>query len=94
MTHQIVREHYLEWINKFTTASLCLIFFFIGAPLGAIIRKGGLGVPVIISVFVFIVFYILDNTGFRMARIGDFTGMVCQRHSPCSLNPYCRVFHV
>ena len=48
----------------------CLIFFFIGAPLGAIIRKGGLGIPVIISVLVFIIFYILDNTGFRMARGG------------------------
>ena len=48
----------------------CLIFFFIGAPLGAIIRKGGLGVPVIISVLVFIVYYIFENTGYRMSRGG------------------------
>jgi lipopolysaccharide export system permease protein len=47
---------------------MVIVFFFIGASLGAIIRKGGLGVPVIISVIVFILFYILDNTGFRMAR--------------------------
>lgn len=66
----IIRQHQIERINKFTVALSCLIFFFIGAPLGAIIRKGGLGVPVIISVLVFIVYYILDNSGYRMARGG------------------------
>ena len=66
----IIRQHQSETINKFTVALSCLIFFFIGAPLGAIIRKGGLGVPVIISVLVFIVYYILDNSGYRMARGG------------------------
>lgn len=67
---RLLREHYIEMINKFTLALSCIIFFFIGAPLGAIIRKGGLGIPVIVSVLVFIVYYILDNTGYRMAR-GD-----------------------
>lgn len=67
---KLLREHYIEMINKFTLALSCIIFFFIGAPLGAIIRKGGLGIPVIVSVLVFIVYYILDNTGYRMAR-GD-----------------------
>ena len=67
---RVIRQHKIEAINKFTTALLCIIFFFIGAPLGAIIRKGGLGIPVIISVFVFIVYYILDNTGYRMSRGG------------------------
>ena len=67
---QLIRQHKIEAINKFVMALSCLIFFFIGAPLGAIIRKGGLGIPVIISVLVFIIFYILDNTGFRMARGG------------------------
>ena len=66
----IIRQHQIETINKFTVALSCFIFFFIGAPLGAIIRKGGLGVPVIISVLVFIVYYILDNSGYRMARGG------------------------
>ncbi len=64
----MLRMHLIEAINKFTLAFSCIIFFFIGAPLGAIIRKGGLGVPIIVSVLVFIVFYILDNTGYRMAR--------------------------
>lgn len=67
------RDYRLEVINKFTLSLTCLIFFFIGASLGAIIRKGGLGVPVIISVLVFIVFYILDNTGTRMAKQASWT---------------------
>ena len=67
------RMHQMEAINKFTLSLSCLIFFFIGAPLGAIIRKGGLGVPVIISVMVFIIFYILDNTGMKMARDDNWT---------------------
>ena len=65
---QMVREYWIEMVNKFTLSLMVIIFFFIGSSLGAIIRKGGLGVPVIISVIVFILFYILDNTGFRMAR--------------------------
>ena len=67
---QEIRQHKIERINKFTLALSCLIFFFIGAPLGAIIRKGGLGVPIIVAVIVYIVFYIRDNTGYRMARGG------------------------
>lgn len=70
---RIEREHWLEVYKKFTLSLTCIIFFFIGAPLGAIIRKGGLGVPVIISILVFILFYILDNTGFRMAQQGAWT---------------------
>ena len=58
----------MELYRKFTLAFACLVFFFIGAPLGAIIRKGGLGAPVVISVIMFIVYYIIDNTGYKMAR--------------------------
>ncbi len=71
--NQREREYKIEILNKFVLSLTCIIFFFIGASLGAIIRKGGLGVPVIISVLVFIVFYILDNTGYRMARQGSWT---------------------
>lgn len=67
---RLLRRHKIEAINKFTLALQCLLFFFIGAPLGAIIRKGGLGVPVITSVAVFIVYYILDNSGYQMSRKG------------------------
>lgn len=65
-----VRRHLTEWHRKFTVSAACLIFFFIGAPLGAIIRKGGLGLPVVISVLLFIFYYIIENMGFKMARDG------------------------
>ena len=64
-----IRTHNMQKIAIFTLSFSCLIFFFIGAPIGAIIRKGGLGLPMIVSVLVFIVYYILDNSGTRMAKI-------------------------
>lgn len=65
-----VRRHEIELIKKFTLSIACLIFFFIGAPLGAIIRKGGIGTPLVISVLLFLVYYIIDNMGYKMARDG------------------------
>lgn len=65
-----IRKHKTEWHKKITISLSCLLFFFIGAPLGGIIRKGGLGMPVIVSVLVFIIYYIIDNTGYKMARDG------------------------
>lgn len=65
-----IRRHEIEMIKKYTLSVACLIFFFIGAPLGAIIRKGGLGTPLVISVLLFLVYYIIDNTGYKMARDG------------------------
>lgn len=65
-----IRKHRTEWHKKITISLSCLLFFFIGAPLGGIIRKGGLGMPVIVSVLVFIIYYIIDNTGYKMARDG------------------------
>lgn len=82
-----LRRHKIEYVNKFTSALSCMIFFFIGAPLGAIIRKGGLGLPVIISVLVFIVYYILDNTGYRMARIGEWAIWFGKGLAPAVLIP-------
>jgi len=67
---KIIRRHQIELIKKFTLSVACIIFFFIGAPLGAIIRKGGLGTPLVISVLLFLVYYIIDNTGYKMARDG------------------------
>jgi lipopolysaccharide export system permease protein len=66
----IKRRHEIELQKKFTLSLACLIFFFIGAPLGAIIRKGGLGTPIVISVLLFIVYYIFDNSGYKLARDG------------------------
>ena len=68
-----IRRHGIEMHKKFTLSLACLIFFFIGAPLGAIIRKGGLGMPVVISVLLFIFYYIIDNMGYKLARDGRWT---------------------
>ena len=65
-----IRRHDIEMQKKFTLSFACIIFFFIGAPLGAIIKKGGIGTPLVISVILFIVYYIIDNTGYKMAREG------------------------
>ncbi len=62
------RTNSQEWHRKFTFPVSCLVFFLIGAPLGAIIRKGGLGMPVVISVFFFIVYYIIDTLGNNLVR--------------------------
>ncbi|WP_353331556.1 LptF/LptG family permease [Bacteroides sedimenti] len=63
-----IRRHEMEWHNKIALSFSCLIFLFIGAPLGGIIRKGGLGMPVVISVLIFIIYYIINTTGAKMAR--------------------------
>ncbi len=66
-----IHKHKKEWHKKFTLSIACLIFFFIGAPLGSIIRKGGLGLPVVVSVLFFVVYYIISTIGERMAVFGD-----------------------
>lgn len=66
-----INKHRKEWHKKFTLSIACLIFFFIGAPLGSIIRKGGLGLPVVVSVLFFVVYYIISTIGERMAVFGD-----------------------
>lgn len=65
-----VRTHRIQWHQKFTMSIACIFFFFIGAPLGAIIRKGGLGMPTIIAVILFIFYYIINTSGMKMARDG------------------------
>ena len=61
----------IEWHRKFTLSIACLVLFFIGAPLGAIIRKGGLGMPVVISIVFFIIFHVLSITGEKLAKEGS-----------------------
>ena len=90
--HRNYRQHQIEAIKKFTLSLSCLIFFFIGAPLGAIIRKGGLGVPVVVSVLVFIVYYIFDNSGMRMARDGQWEVWFGQTISTMVLTPIAAFF--
>ena len=65
-----MRRHQTAWHEKLTLSLACMIFLFIGVALGGIIRKGGLGMPVVISVLIFIFYYIVNNTGLKMAREG------------------------
>ena len=65
---KFIGKHKIEWHRKFTLSFACVILFFIGAPLGAISRKGGLGLPVVFSVALFLVFHILSLTGEKMAK--------------------------
>ena len=66
-----IKRHKKEWHKKFTLSFACIIFFFIGAPLGTIIRRGGLGLPVVISVLFFVIYHIISTVSERMAEYGD-----------------------
>ena len=65
-----MKGHQVEFYKKFSLSLACLFFFFIGAPLGAIIRKGGLGMPAVLSVIIFLLYYSLDTFGLKMAKTG------------------------
>jgi len=65
-----LRRTIQESFRKFTLSIACIIFFFIGAPLGAIIRKGGLGTPVIVSMFFFVIYWVVDISGKKLANDG------------------------
>ncbi len=78
LTESKVADHLIEWHRKFTLSLACLLFVFVGAPLGSIIRKGGFGLPVLCSIFIFIFFYILNIVGEKMAEqviLTPFAGM-------------------
>ena len=68
MKSRTLARHNIEWQRKFTLSFACLILFFIGAPLGAIIKKGGLGMPMVVSILFFVIFHILSITGEKFAR--------------------------
>ena len=73
-----IRKYQVEWWRKFTLSIACLILFFIGAPMGAIIRKGGLGLPLILSVLFFVLYHVISMTGEKAAKAGaldPMTGM-------------------
>ena len=74
-----INRHDIEWHRKFTLSFACIILFLIGAPLGAIVRKGGLGMPVIFSLVFFILYHMISITGEKLAREGvlsAFEGML------------------
>src|SRR5690606_6102777 len=65
-----IRRYLVEYNRKFTLSVSCLVLFFIGAPLGAIIRKGGLGLPVVVSVVFFLIYHIISTIGEKMVKDG------------------------
>lgn len=84
-----IRRHWVEWHQKITFSLACLFFFFVGAPLGAIIRKGGLGMPAVISVLIFIFYYIINTSGMKMARDGSWNMTFGMWLSSLVLIPFC-----
>lgn len=70
-----LRKHNMEWHRKFSLSFACFVLFLIGAPLGSIIRKGGLGTPLVFAIMFFIFFYFTNRTGEQMAKTGKITPM-------------------
>jgi lipopolysaccharide export system permease protein len=78
MVQDLLNKYSTEWHKKFTLAISCILLFFIGAPLGSIIRKGGFGLPLVISILLFIVYFIINVIGEKLAKegvIAVFSGM-------------------
>ena len=76
-----------EWHRKLTLPISILIFFLIGAPLGAIIRKGGLGMPIVISVIFFVIYYIISISGEKMSKEGTWSSLLGMWISAIILTP-------
>jgi lipopolysaccharide export system permease protein len=66
--HKIINNHWIALYDKFVIAFACLLMFFIGAPLGAIIRKGGLGLPIVFAVLIFIIYHFINTFGKKVAQ--------------------------
>lgn len=76
--HDLIRKHWIEWNRKFTLSVACIVLFMIGAPLGSIIRKGGLGTPLVAAIIFFVIFHLLNTFGEKFAVQGitsPFAGM-------------------
>ncbi len=87
------RENYkyrrsgIEYYKKYSLSIACLVFFFIGAPLGAIIRKGGIGMPAVVSVVLFIIYYLIDTAGQKLVKSGEWTAIMGMSLSTAVLFP-------
>lgn len=75
MREKRIHLHEIEWHKKFTLSFACLVLFFIGAPLGALIRKGGLGMPVVFSILIFIIYHIISISGMKLVKQGELTAL-------------------
>ncbi len=68
-----VARHNVEWHRKFTLSVACIVLFFVGAPLGALIRKGGFGMPIFMSILFFVIFHVFSMSGEKIAEEGSIT---------------------
>jgi lipopolysaccharide export system permease protein len=84
---KILRQHQIEWHRKLSLSLACLVLFLIGAPLGSIIRKGGLGSPLVFAIVFFMVFYFTSNTGEKAAKEGTMNPVVGMWLSTMFLTP-------
>ena len=87
-----MNRHAIEWHRKFFLALSCILLFFIGAPLGAIIRKGGLGMPTVLAIGIFLAFYILSMIGEQMVKAGTVTPAFGMWISSLALLPFAVYF--
>lgn len=85
--NKLIFRHQAEWHRKFTLSFACFVLFFIGAPLGAIIRKGGLGLPVVVSVLFFVLFHIISITGEKSVKSGVIDANIGMWIAPVVLLP-------
>ena len=76
MRQKRINLHLIEWHKKFTLSFACIVLFFIGAPLGAIIRKGGLGMPVVFSILIFIIYHIISISGMKLVKQGELPAII------------------
>lgn len=67
---EYINRHYIEWHRKFTLSVACIVLFFVGAPFGSIVRKGGLGLPLVASVVFFVLYYVIGMIAEKAVREG------------------------
>ena len=82
-----IRLHLIEWHRKFSLSLACMVLFFIGAPLGALIRKGGLGVPLLVAITFFVVFHLLNTFGEKFVKENVITPLMGMWLSIMALSP-------
>ena len=82
-------SYQIEWHRKFTLSLACFLFFFIGAPLGTIIRKGGIGVPLVITVIFFAFYFVISIIGEKMAKSGEIQPWIGMWLSTFIIVPIC-----
>lgn len=82
-----IKRYEIEWHRKFTLSIACLLLFFIGGPLGAIIRKGGIGTPIVISVLFFVIYYVINISGEKAAKMGTWPAWLGMWLSPMVFAP-------